>query len=106
MCCKIDRFTRKRRNAFEHKKWLKALRLRYVWKFRANIMLDRTGEVLRFCAKQMIIHDVRKCTSINDACYAILRQIWRFDKASNLGWHDWTSKNGFTCFPWGARMEK
>ena len=106
MCSRMDRATKKRRNAYEHKKWLKALRLRYVWKFRQKIMLDRTGSTLRFCAKQMIMHEVRKCPSMNDACYAILRQLWRFDKQSGLGWHDWTSKNGWTCNRWGARMEK
>ena len=105
MCSIINTNRNKRRNPYQHKKWLKTLRLRYIWRYRQAIMLDRTGEILRFCGKQMIIHDVRKCISLNDACYAILRQIWRFDKASNLGWHDWTSKNGWTCYPWGKRRK-
>jgi len=103
MCSIINANRNKRRNSYQHKEWLKTLRLRYIWKCRQRIMLDRTGKILRFCATQLIIHEVRKDVSLNNACYAILRQIWRFDKQSHLSWHDWTSKNGWTCFPWGIR---
>lgn len=101
--CSIINENRKKRRTYADKKWLQVLRIRYVWRCRQQIMLDRTGQILRFCAKQMIIHEVRRDVSMNNACYAILRQIWRFDKKSGLSWHDWTRKNGWTCFPWGLR---
>lgn len=96
MCSKIR--IKKREQKFRQK-----VALRYIWRFRQNIMLDRTGSILRFCAKQLIMHEIRYDFSMNNACYFVLRQIWKFDKNSGLTWHDWTSKNGWECLPWGKR---
>lgn len=103
MYSKICRARNKRRNLRKDAEWLRDLRLRYIWRCRQAIMLDRYGDVLKFCARQLIVHEVRGDLSMNNACYAILRQIWRFDKRANLSWHQWTQKNGWTCRPWGRR---
>lgn len=94
------RQAKKRRNSCTNKRWLMNLRKKYIWCVRARIALDRTGKVLEFCARQMVIHEVYKYPSVRDAKYAILRQMWRFDKAAHLTWHEWTEKNGWTAAEW------
>lgn len=93
----------KRRNVYVHRKWLINLRLKYIWRCRASIGLDRTGKILEFCAVQMITHELYAYPSIRDAKYAILRQMWRFDKARRLNWHNWLQKNGWLAHSWKRR---
>lgn len=74
----------------------------YVWICRADIMLDRSGDVLQYIAARMIGSGmVRK--SHSDACYSILRRLWKIDAPFKMRWHDWTTKNGWRCLPWGQR---
>lgn len=103
MCfCKCEK--RHRLNGFERARWLRRLRLRYIWKVRQTVALDRTGRVLDFVAKQLAIKEVYSQPDMRNIRYAIIRQLWRFDKQSGLTWHEWTEKNGWSAHKWQRRI--
>lgn len=75
------------------KKELERAKSLYVRIVRQAIALDRTGQVLEHCAIQLMRLYINP--SIRDMRYILLRRMWRWDRATGIGWHEWCWKNGY-----------
>lgn len=75
------------------KKQLERAKSLYIRIVRQAIALDRTGQVLEHCAKQLMRLYINP--SLRDMRFVLIRRMWKWDRASGLGWHEWCEKNGY-----------
>lgn len=86
---------KKRRFTSYSDKQLRRARFLYVSFCRQAIALDKTGEILAFCAGRMAANGFYAYGHIRSIQYSILRQIWRWDHQSKLQWLEWCRANGW-----------
>lgn len=104
-CRLAERLTAARLTMRQQRRLLARARRLYVRLCRSAIALDRTGNVLEFCAGRMLDSGMyAECMSrkngLQNIRFAILRQMWRLDHAQRLTWHEWYFKNGWAPHSW------